>query len=126
MPIKKLTEKSPEHREEEVKCANFNLKKIEGGNNNKLVASKKEQEIEQTTGDQLTPRLENPVSMLRRKNSSDESDEIPNERMEPIRLVPLLNVTKVLRIHTRRNMSQLLMHNRSGYSFITPSLLSHE
>lgn len=107
---------------EEMKCVNTQLKRVGGSNR----ASKSAREVEDTTEDQLTPRLENPVSMLKRKNSSNDSDEIPNERMEPIKLIPLLNMVKTFRMHTRRNMSQRIMNNKSGYSIIAPSLLSHE
>jgi len=125
MVLGKYIDKKIERREEELKCVNINMKKL-GGSNKKLIISKSEKEVDQTTEDQLTPRLENPVSILRRKNSSEVFDEIPNERMEPIRLIPLLNVTKVLKMSTRRNMTQLIVHNKSGCIFITPSLLSHE
>jgi hypothetical protein len=122
---RKHTRRKVEGKEEELKCADMNMKKA-GGSNNRLITSKNEKEIDQTTEDQLTPRLENPVSMLRRSNSIEPADEIPNERMEPIRLLPLLNVTRVVRINTRRNRSQLVIHNKSGCSFILLSPLSHE
>lgn len=76
--------------------------------------------------EQTTPRLDNPVSMLRRKRSSLTSDNIPNERPEPIRLVPFLMIHNQVRMKCKRNLSQFIGNNRSGFTYMSPSLGSHE
>lgn len=111
---------------EEIKSIAFNLKKIGLSIDNFRSKDKSEKEFDETTGDQLTPRLENPVSMLRRKRSSNGSDNIPNERPGPIRLIPCLNVHRLRKFRGKRNMSQLLANNKSGFTLIVPSIGSHE
>ena len=79
----------------------------------------------QLNDDDLTPRLENPVMMLKRKPSS-ENDEIPCERYGPVKMVPLWQTHNICKAKCRLNRSQLLSNNRSTYAIYTPSLGSHE
>ena len=75
----------------------------------------------------LTPRLINPVTIMRKERHEEDEDEIPCERYGPVRALPLLiNARTIYRPKCRLNRSQLLSNSRSTYGVYVPSLGSHE
>lgn len=86
--------------------------------------------FEETTQDEMTPRLDNPISLFQKNKSIEGADAIPNERLGPIKLIPILPVHNLHRIKLRNRI--LTMRNRSrsrsksNCSFVSKSLASHE
>jgi len=118
--------KNPMQPKEEQKLpkSDKNLSKLLISQNNG--PNNSEKNIFENEDDDLTPRLLNPVIMMKRKKSSEGSEEIPCERLGPIKAPPIFNLQKTWRIKCRMNRSQLLTNNRSTYEINTPSLGSHE
>lgn len=73
----------------------------------------------------LTPRMKNPVQLLRRKRSLNHSDSIPSEREGPAQ-IPLLNPHVTSKPKINQNKLLLTVHNKSTYALITRSVSSHE
>ncbi len=104
----KVARPKPEKR----KASTANLDRVLGGSEDK-------------SDTDLTPRLANPVMMVKKRESSD-ADDIPCERYGPVKVVPLWEVHNITRAKCKQNRSQLLSNNRSTYCLYTPSLGSHE
>ena len=99
---------------EEQKSPPKNSKKIE------------QEDILDNSQGELTPRVPNPVAMLRRKPTVEDFDSIPSERSGDTPLIPLLNAHNVYKVTVRRNRSQLVVNDRSVYAMITRTLSSRD
>lgn len=87
---------------------------------------KEKEEIEDNDIDDSTPRLANPIEMLKRTKFVEDSDIIPSERLGVTRNIPLLNPHSTYKTKVQANRSQLVTNNRSIYDFASKSLNSHE
>lgn len=85
----------------------------------------KKEDIEDNDIDDSTPRLTNPIEMLKRTKFIEDSDAIPSERLGTTRNIPLLNPHSTYKTKVQANRSQLVTNNRSIYDFASKSLSSH-
>lgn len=96
----------------------------------KLVSKplKLEEENAQTHNDEgeSTPRLANPIEMLKRTKPVEDPDTIPSERPGIAPCIPLLNPHSIYKKKAQANRSQLVTNNRSIYGFVVNSMSSHE
>jgi len=85
-----------------------------------------ENEAEENDKDNSTPRLENPIAMLKRTMLIEDPDTIPSERLGVTPHIPLLNPKTTYKTKAQANKSQLIVINEDVYDFFSESLSSPE